>query len=117
MRTRSDPTPFDSPNPQLQREAEFQELLLRNMSTLVTEKTKPVYEQIRSMPCDQVMGMLAEIVKIMPIEHVRNYLTNELKLNAADCETIMTHVSDVYTGLSGTATQASWLYFLAFCHQ
>ena len=87
-------------DPRVQREMQFQDLLLRNMSTIMTEQTRPYYETVRSMPEEAIMNMLSGIIKVMPPAQVEAYLRDSLKMSETDVATVMGHVSDVYAALN-----------------
>jgi hypothetical protein len=48
------------------------------------------------MPPEQIMPMLLHIVKEMPPEQVRIYLTQEMKMPPAEVETVMVNVYQLY---------------------
>jgi len=92
-------------DPRIQREAQFQDLLLRNMSTIMTEQTRPYYDTVRSMPQESIMKMLAGIIKVMPPAQVESYLREALKMSPSDVAIVMGHVSEVYAALLPPKTQ------------
>ena len=94
----SDPL-VNASDPRVQREAQFQDLLLRNMSTIMNEQTRPYYETVRSMPQDSIMAMLSSIIKVMPPSQVETYLRDALKMSETDVSIVMGHVSEVYAAL------------------